>query len=364
MKGIDDFPRDLIIEILSRLPAKVLCKFRCVSKRWYNLLTNDRDLMTRHSELSKLKPLLLIRKYISDANGEPDRSKVTIELTSIDTEGNITDEFREVLDGPVHTFISCYPFSVLCCMYSLYVCNPSIHQVVRVPYPSNARLYNVGFGHLPKSNEFKIVHLLYHSFVGDGKIGCEIFSFKHGEGVHSGFWRTLGDYPCSAWIDGHPLCLNKAIYWGLIATSWNDKSILSFNLENEEFNVISYPAFDSEKYIFLEYTGIKGCLSLVGCSAGTSALDIWLLKDEKKIWVLEYSISLSPLNVMFLIPCDNQGEELLIHVEQRGLICFSVKNQTCRRVEYCRAMKNFNKPCLYYDSLIPLSSVTHRIEKY
>ncbi|KAL2533542.1 putative F-box protein [Abeliophyllum distichum] len=360
MKGIDDFPRDLIIEILSRLPAKFLCKFRCVSKRWCNLLTNDNDLITRHAELSKRKPLLLVRKYILDSNREMNRSKVTIELSSIDMEGNVTDKFREVLDGPVHSFISCYPFSILCCMYSLYVCNPGIRQVVHVPNPSNARLYNVGFGHLPKSNEYKIVHLLYHSFVGDGKIGCQIFSFKHGEGVDSGSWRTLGDYPCSAWIDAHPLCLNKAIYWGLIATSWDDKSILSFDLENEEFSVISYPIYDSEKYSFLEYTGIMGCLSLVGCSAGTSALDIWLLKDEKKkkIWVMEYSISLFPLSVKFLIPCDSQREEILIHVEQRGFICFSVKNQTYTKIEYSRAIKNFNKSCLYYDSLIPLHSVT------
>ncbi|KAL2554264.1 putative F-box protein [Forsythia ovata] len=230
MKGIDDFPRDLIIEILSRLPAKFLCKFRCVSKQWYNLLTNDKGLITRHAELSKRKPLLLVRKYISDSNREMNRSKVTIELSSIDMEGNVTDKFREVLDGPLFT-------------------SPILLMLVYT---------TVGFGHLPKSNEYKIVHLLYRSLVGEGKIGCEIFSFKHGEGVNSGSWRTLGDYPCSAWIDAHPLCLNKAIYWGLIATSWDDKSILSFDLENEEFSVISYPVCNSENYSFLEYTGIMG----------------------------------------------------------------------------------------------------------
>ncbi|XP_022899320.1 putative F-box protein At3g52320 [Olea europaea var. sylvestris] len=362
MKGFDDFPRDLIIEILARLPAKVLCKFRCVSKRWYNLLT-DKDLIVRHAELSKRKPLLLTRKYISDANGEMNGSKVTVELTSMDMEGNVTDEFRDVLDGHVHTFISCYPFSIICCMYSIYVCNPSIRQVVRVPYPSNARLYNVGFGYLPKLSEYKIVHLLYHSFVGDGKIGCEIFSFKHGEGVDSGSWRTLGDYPCRAWIDGHPLCVNKTIYWGLVSTSWNDKSILSFDLDNEEFSIISYPVCNSEKYSSLVYTKIMGCLCLVGCSARASTLDIWLLKDEKKeIWVMEHSISLFPSSVRFLGPCENQCEEILIHVEQRGLIFYNVKDQTYRGIEKCRAMENFNKPCLYYDSLIPLRFMTRRFE--
>ncbi|KAE8789051.1 F-box protein [Hordeum vulgare] len=33
---------DLIVEILSRVPAKSLCRFKCVSKHWLGL-TNDRS---------------------------------------------------------------------------------------------------------------------------------------------------------------------------------------------------------------------------------------------------------------------------------------------------------------------------------
>ncbi|KAI3471944.1 hypothetical protein Pfo_028632 [Paulownia fortunei] len=342
MKGIGYLPRDLVIEILSRLPAKDLCKFRCVSKSWHDLLTRDMEFMARHIEWSKQKPLLLVRRYLSDGIGELNKSKITIELTSIDMQGDVTDKFRKVIDGPVHTFISCGALSILCCMYSLYVCNPSIHQVVHVPYQSNSRLYNIGFGYLPVSNEYKIVHMFYHSFVGSGKMGCEIFSFRTGEGVTSGSWRTIGDCPFSAWTDEYPVCVNGIIYWAL-SSGWKDKSILSLDLEKEELAVFPIPYMNPKSTASWRF------------SAEASTMDIWMLKDKKKkIWAMEYSINLFPLCPKFLIPSDDHSEEILVHMEQRDLICYSLKSGTSRKIGYYRAMKTYNKPCLYYGSLIPM----------
>jgi hypothetical protein len=35
-----DLTDDLIVENLSRLPAKSICRFKCVSWHWYGLITN------------------------------------------------------------------------------------------------------------------------------------------------------------------------------------------------------------------------------------------------------------------------------------------------------------------------------------
>ena len=35
-----DLTDDLIVEILSRLPAKSICRFKCVSRHWYGLITH------------------------------------------------------------------------------------------------------------------------------------------------------------------------------------------------------------------------------------------------------------------------------------------------------------------------------------
>lgn len=354
LKGIGYLPRDLIIEILSRLPIKDLCKLRCVSKSWQHLLSRDTEFMARQIEWSKQSPLLLVRRYLSDGIGELTKSKITIELTSIDMQGDVTDKFEKVIDGPVHTFVSCGPLSILCCMYSLYVCNPSIHQVVRVPYRSNSRVYNIGFGYLPVKKEYKIVHMFYHSLVGNGKMGCEIFTFRIGEGVSSGSWRTIGDCSFSAWTDEYPVCVNGVIYWAL-SSGWKDKSILSLDLEREEFSSISYPTHESKKYSFLEYVGLMGALCVVGFSAEASTMDVWMLKGKRnKNWTMEYSVNLFPLCPKFLISSDDHSEEILVHMEQRDLIRYSLKSRTSKRIGYYRAMKTYNKPRLYYGSLIPM----------
>ncbi|XP_073156788.1 F-box protein At1g30790-like [Henckelia pumila] len=353
VRGIGDLPHDLIIEILSRLPVKVLCKFRCVSKSWQGLLTRDKEFIARHIECSKRTPLLLIRRYLSSAIEEPSNTETTIELTSVDMKGDVTDRFKKVIDGPVHTFISCGSLSVLCCMYSLYVCNPSIREIVRVPYRPNSRISNIGFGYLPISNEYKIVHLYHTSYVGNGKMGCEIFSFTSCENVTTGSWTRIGDCPFSAWTSEYPVCVNGVIYWSL-SSGWKDRSILSLDLKKQEFASISYPIRDSKKYSLLEYIGLMGGLCLVGFSEETSRMDIWMLKSRNKNWAMEYSINLSSLCPKLLISTDDHSQEILVHMEQRDLICYSLKSQNSRRIGYHRAIKNYNKPCLYYGSLVPL----------
>ncbi|KAI3471945.1 hypothetical protein Pfo_028633 [Paulownia fortunei] len=327
-KRTGNLPRDLIIEILSKLPPKALSKFRCVSKQWYHLLTYDKEFIARHVEWSKKNPLLLIRRYILDENGE----------------------VSKLIDGLVHTFISCGPLSIMCCMYSLYVCNPSFHEVVR----------NIGIGYVPLSREYKIVHLFEKPYLGERNMECEVLTFRNGERVSSGSWRRRTRVcPWSACTEKFPLCVNGNIYWAR-SSGWKNKSILSFDLEKEEFSIINYPSCDYKTYSFLEFTGIKGSLFVIGCSAETSTMDVWLLDKDEKTWVMEHRISLFPFAVNFLISSDNQSEEILIHTEQKGLISYNVKNQTSRRIKYFEGVRSYNKPCLYHYSLSPLHATTYR----
>ncbi|KAL0374884.1 UNVERIFIED_CONTAM: putative F-box/LRR-repeat/kelch-repeat protein [Sesamum radiatum] len=343
-------PHDLIIEILSRVPPKSLSRFRCVSKQWHHLLTHDHEFIARHSKWSKKNPLLLTRRYILDENWGTSKTKATVELTSVNLDGNVIDKFKIVIDGLIQTFISCGPLSLISGNYSLYLCNPSFHELVRVAYRSRICLQNVGIGYVPSSSEYKIVHLFEAPRMGNRNMECEVLSFRHTGKISLGPWRGCRGCPWSAYTEKTPLCVHGNIYWAR-SSGRKDRSILSFDLEKEDFSILNYPSCDFTTYSFLEFTGIKGSLFVLGCSAATSTMDGWLLDKDEKGWLLEYRISQFPFAVNFLISSDNRSEEVLIHTEQKGLIRYNVRNQTSRRIKYFVGVRSYNKPCLYHYSL-------------
>lgn len=354
-KGMEAIPCDLIIEILSRLPVKELGKLSCVCKQWYRLLTHNKEFTAQHMKHTKRKPLLLLRKYSSNFFMEVKKNKVTVELTAINMEGTVINKFGTVINGPVHTFVSSGALAILCCMNSLYVFNPSTGEVVSMPCSSAAAaFYTIGFGYVPRSNEYKIIHLFFTPCVGDAKMGSEILTLRDGEGVTGDSWRSVGTCPriVSA---SDCLCVNGGVFWEISrpCNGSQGKEIVSFDLEKEEFKVNGYPIHDSTKYTLMGLTGFQGTLSVVGLSTETSAMDIWLMK-ENGVWAIEYSVDLSCLGTDIIVPSDNDSGDILMITKQKNLINFSITNQTSTKISHSGTIKPYRKPCLYYDSLFSL----------
>lgn len=353
--GVANLPQDVIFEILTRLPPKAISRFRCVSKPWYHLLSHNEEFIARHLEWSKKNPVLLIRNYVVDQNGEVSKNKATIRLTSVYMDGKVADRFKIVVDGIVLRLISCGPITLLCCMSSIYVCNPSFHDTVRVPYCATNPLQNIGIGYDPSSRQYKIVHLFEELYTTETTMDCEVLAFRNSNSLSSASWRTrYGVCARSACTETSPLCLSGNIYWAR-SSGRNNRSILWFNLKEEEFSTLDYPSCDAEScYSFQEFTGIRGSLCVVGCSEETSRMDVWKLDMNEKTWIMEHSISLFPFAVNFLVSSDSQTEDLVIHTDREGLVCCDIKNRMSRRIKYFEGVRSYNKPCLYHYTLSPL----------
>ncbi|KAL3532083.1 hypothetical protein ACH5RR_005604 [Cinchona calisaya] len=371
VNGIGNLPRDLFIEILARIPVKVLCQFRCVSKQWRHMLSHDKHFVARHSQQSKANPHLIFRKYYSNEVKEELDMSIVVELTSIDIKSHAVSKIRAPVGGPVNTFASCGPLVLMCCPYRIYVCNPGTKEIVRVPLSSSvARYCTVGFGQCSTSScpieLFKIVHLFPNdSFVGDEGMGCEIFSLKNGTDVNLGSWKRTGDCPYKVQTHGLSVCVGGFAYWMVSdeANDLNNKAILSFDLENEIFESISYPKSCSDlDHNLLFLTGFKNQLTVVDSSAKTSVTDIWVMKDRKsKIWMKEYTFDLSSLGpfaggdvkIRGVVPCDYEDGGIVIDTEQHGLIYYNMMTQIFAKIKTA-SEERYKLPCLYYDGFFSI----------
>lgn len=74
--SIPSFPQEIIVDILSRLPAKSIGQFRCVSKRWRFLLSDSQfinknlNLRTEEENIILISPNHSLQS-ITDVGGDP-----------------------------------------------------------------------------------------------------------------------------------------------------------------------------------------------------------------------------------------------------------------------------------------------------
>ncbi|RLN19238.1 hypothetical protein C2845_PM02G22330 [Panicum miliaceum] len=131
-----DLTDDLIVEILSRLPAKSICRFKCVSWHWYGLITNP--------EHRKKIPQTLSGFFYPSVSWTPEDSVRTFP-DFVDIVGDL-----EPFSDPSLTFMASYRSIVpkICCNGLLFcfcwkvsprdecdlvVCNPATEKWVVLP---------------------------------------------------------------------------------------------------------------------------------------------------------------------------------------------------------------------------------------
>ncbi|CAK9160229.1 unnamed protein product [Ilex paraguariensis] len=354
-------PRDLIIDILSRLPAKFICQFRCVSKPWLSILSPpDSLLQNLHRNRSNSTPLLMFSE-----NSYPH-----ICLSSFDTQGQLRNQFTKHISSPVLKWRFCQGLMCFICEDHVYVCNPSTQVFLQVPYSIKLRvLYNFALGYLPSTNEYKIVHWFVETDSnGVYQIVCQIFTLKEGGSNAQGSWRVIGNSPHFIIDSRFPICLNGSIYWfgDEHRNSGDPMNIYAFDLATEEYETVLCPrAYSGPFDTCVRLLSIKGTLCLVDFKQCRSHVDIWMMKDQSnQIWVKEYSFDMftkyrSIRNIHYIPSGDGRDEEILIGQRKEGLLLYNIKTRSIRKMgKFSNEntgieidMGRYLWPHLYFDSL-------------
>ncbi|CAN7005874.1 hypothetical protein IGI04_009629 [Brassica rapa subsp. trilocularis] len=277
-------PFDLIIEILSLLPAKSLFRFQSVSKQWFSTI-RSKFFVDLFQTRSKSRPRLLLSLYLRDAEEQfifsapehtydDDKSSSTSVMARYDM--SISAPGYNVLYGAVNGFVCFKKFS--CNTIAVY--NPTTRQIVKLPdFTPNGRYMHARLGYDPVEDQYKVlcVKMFDHKRQQQEHFVCTVSSSQKQE------WRKIenltGDtygYVCGE------TCIDGVLYYGA-----EHSRIVRFDVRSEKIEFIKIPKLES--YISHTYMSIfinyKGKLAGVDYSLTKNLMTLRVLEDaEKQEW--------------------------------------------------------------------------------
>ncbi|KAJ0540774.1 putative F-box domain-containing protein [Helianthus annuus] len=348
---MSNLPHDILIDILSRLPAKSLGQFKSVSKHWSSLISSPSFIKLHH------------RRALSDTNTNHSRVLImsTHSLHSVnyespscyegidddDDNNNNNSNAMISLKDPLEkesvgekALGSCYGLVFFVCYNDVILLwNPTTQKTRLIPDPitpfSNAtRFYGLGYDF--SIDDYKMVRAS-HSISSD-TITSQVFSLK------TGSWRTIQTAHMNINDpDEIGSFSNGAIHWIVRHNGGlnNSETILSFNVKDERFLEIRLPNSDeseNEESGFWSVGDLKGCLYVVYGGDGVD-MDVWVMKEYgvegswnkviKLDWV-RFSCDYGMMPV-----CFTHEDDVVIDLDSWDLVRFNIKENTYKRFKKC-----------------------------
>ncbi|KAK9283366.1 hypothetical protein L1049_011608 [Liquidambar formosana] len=233
-------PKDICMEILSRLPVKSLLRFRCVCKSWCALTKDpifiDKHLLLNRATLSN-NDFPLIVGYCEELTGKSVVSLIpteTLEMFVHPDPESFNTKF-EHFSGP------CNGIYLLGDEVHDYLCNPALRQLKALPdFPTeqpNSKNHCLGFGFDSKTNDYKVIAIT------EGSSSCpeaQVFAYT----LSADSWRKIDVVlPFNAKMFSYgPRFQTRqdgVLHWW--AEDGDDTVIVSFDFADEVFQKTQLP---------------------------------------------------------------------------------------------------------------------------
>ncbi|CAH8352767.1 unnamed protein product [Eruca vesicaria subsp. sativa] len=272
---------DLVIEILSRLPAKSLMRFRCVSKLWFGLI-RSRYFSNLHltKKISSSppcgEPLLLYVDFCTKS----ELLSLTLSSSNAAESSWLEPDFTFPGMGGmgVHRTLIFRGLILYTFCQKSFIYNPATRQRLNLPTitfaqqeRSHKNVYYF-FGHDPVLDQYKIV--------------CNVFE----RWITSEFWVFVLE-PGSVWkrieYDDQPhapsrqgLCMDGVIYY-LASTPTCPNNVYCFDVRSEEIRAIQAPHAVSQFSKLLNFIEHGGKPTLFDYThiRETGVSELWVLED-------------------------------------------------------------------------------------
>ncbi|GAB4825262.1 hypothetical protein Ancab_008134 [Ancistrocladus abbreviatus] len=272
----------IIMEILARLPMKLLTDCRLSCKSWNDMLAEP---YFSQVYLRRAPTVLLLPAMGNIQNLD--------KLRIIDIQSDCQATYREasLRSSPSHhkdfkfiTMNSCNGLICLCDPESfepISILDPIRGMYIRLPMPVTKSSKKVvsGFGYDATANSYKVIRILYEEGCCSNRWSTEILDFSKGAN-----WTRATDAPYQLSTQACGVFVKGAMHWLVENSSNSSKLICSFNLHSERFaSVLPPPIFDSSDRDAYYWSN----LGVTGGNLSICAVDAKPFRPDFQIWVME-----------------------------------------------------------------------------
>lgn len=287
-----DLPTDELQEVLLQLPSKPLCRLRTVCQAWESLLS-DPLFLAAHASRCHADSLL-----VAAVRHATDHSRVDINLVDGST-GTVVKR----LDGLSYFNRHLCAGGALLCLVgakdgTVHVIDPVTGARTDLPGDTTAHGHftsSYSFGQVPATGEYKVLHV----YNDEGEQSCEVFTIG-GRHSHEQQWRPAQSPPTRV----ESISRRRAVVHGVayfLSSHPNGPhgaesgvhSIAAFDLETEEWRLVTLLLGRHAHISHLSLAELNGCLVTVHHNYRHNTMDLWFLTDlEKGTWSRTHSLCL------------------------------------------------------------------------
>ncbi|PHU29882.1 hypothetical protein BC332_01975 [Capsicum chinense] len=354
MSKSETLPEETIVDILSRLPAKFIGQYRCLSKQWCNFLSDPLFIkahLTLHAHKQEKKLI-----FISAS-----QALKTIAFNHNPQNGLIIDaisrniNFPKLEDNWSNVACSCNGLVLVRNQeHIMFLINPTTLECHRIPtfhlalpHGNSCSVYGLGYDFA--TDDYKTVTLSEHLRGHIDSTFLDVYSMK------MDLWRRLESIPYNLLTNlsgGTPgVLVNGALHW--MASKTSSVVIIAFDLSDEKFLEVPAPStLDKNDLDLYGLTALRGCLCMFSAIL-EDEIDVWMMREYRveESWT-RFSIARMDLEYGFVPFNPISDDDVVLSVDRDKLTVYNMKEDHWRYVEVDGLTSEYGRIGTFIESLV------------